>query len=197
MDILIIFSIVSTIIMVFAYFPYFRDISLRRTKPHAYTWLIWILTQGTALAGMWYWGASWGLLSLAVATLLVAVVFLVSLKYGTKNITKEDTVILIFAILAILVWWQLDKPLLSVIMVTIIDVAGYIPTLRKSYLDPWSETLFTWFLFILSNILAILSINQYNLMTTLYISAITLANLFLLLFCFMRRKVVRKPRSFR
>jgi hypothetical protein len=193
MNLKIILSIVSAIIMLIAYLPYFRDIILHKTKPHSYTWLIWILTQGTALAGMWYGGGNWGLLSMFTGTILVCVVFAFSFKYGTKNITREDTIILIAALCAILVWWQLDKPILSIIMVTAIDVLGYIPTFRKSYIEPWSETLITWFLFTVSNILAILSLSRYNLLTTTYLVAITVANIALFLLCYFRRFKVLKP----
>jgi len=193
MNLKIILSIVSAIIMLIAYLPYFRDIILHKTKPHSYTWLIWILTQGTALAGMWYGGGNWGLLSMLTGTILVCVVFAFSFKYGTKNITREDTIILIAALCAILIWWQLDKPILSIIMFTAIDVLGYIPTFRKSYIEPWSETLITWFLFTVSNILAILSLSRYNLLTTTYLLAITVANIALFLLCYFRRFKVLKP----
>ena len=158
-----------------------------KTKPHSYTWLIWIITLGTALTGMWYGGGNWGLLSMLTGTILVCIVFILSFKYGTKNITREDTIILIAALCAILVWWQLDKPILSIIMVTAIDVLGYIPTFRKSYIEPWSETMTTWFLFTVSNILAILSLSQYNLLTMTYLTASMVANIALFLLCYFRR----------
>lgn len=50
-----IFALLSTVIVIFGgFFPYFLDIFRKRTKPHAYTWLIWSVTYGTALAGLWY-----------------------------------------------------------------------------------------------------------------------------------------------
>jgi hypothetical protein len=147
--------------------------------------------------GIWYGGGRWGLASLIVGSILVCVVLLFSLKYGTKNITRYDTIVLILAFLAIFVWWQLKQPLISIIMVSMIDSLGYIPTLRKSYMEPWDETLLTWFLFSVSNILAILALNQYNLMTMLYISAITFMNIVLISFCLIRRKVVAKPKAFK
>jgi hypothetical protein len=195
MTLKIILSIISAIIVTIAYFPYFRDIVLLKTKPHSYTWFIWIITQCTAIAGMWVGGGNWGLLSTIFGTIMVAIVFLLSLKYGTKNITKEDTIILIAALIAVLVWWQLDQPVLSIIMVTLIDVIGYLPTFRKSYKEPWSETLVTWFMFVVSNIFAILSLSQYNLLTATYIFAITAANISLLLFCYVRRFYIPRPES--
>lgn len=134
-------AILSVLIFVFAgYLPYFRDIFRNKTQPHAYTWLIWAITQGTATVALWHGKGGWGVLPLLVGTMLVFTVFLLSLKYGTKNITRADTIILIAALLAIVIWWQLHNPLLAVVMVTLIDVAGYAPSLRKTFEEPWSET---------------------------------------------------------
>ncbi len=195
MDTKIILTVIATVIGVAAFFPYLRDTFSLKTKPHAYTWLIWAITQGTAVLGIWYGGGGWGALNLTVGTLFVIAVFLFSLNYGTKNITKTDTAILIAALSAILVWWQLDQPLISVIMVSAIDVIGYIPSFRKSYQEPWSETLVSWMLFSVSNIFAILALKEYNLLTVTYLTAITSANIALFLVCYFRRRLIPKPQS--
>ena len=193
MDVKIILTVIATAIGVVAFFPYLRDTFSLKTKPHAYTWLIWAITQGTAVFGIWYGGGGWGALNLTIGTLFVIVVFLFSIKYGTKNITKSDTAILVAALSAIIIWWRLDQPLISVIMVSMIDVIGYIPSFRKSYQEPWSETLISWILFSASNIFAILALEEYNLLTVTYLAAITSANIALFLLCFFRRKFVPKP----
>ncbi len=191
MELKILFSILASIIALIAYFPYLKDIFSQKTKPHAYTWFIWMLTQGTATLGVFYGGGSWGGLYLGIMTVEVIVVFLLSLKYGTKNITKGDTIILIAALIAIFIWWQLKQPLLSILMVSAIDVLGYVPSFRKSYKEPWSETLISWLLFAVANILGILALSRYNLLTTTYLTSITIANMSLFLFCFFRRNFVK------
>ena len=193
MDVKIILTVIATAIGVVAFFPYLRDTFSLKTKPHAYTWLIWAITQGTAVFGIWYGGGGWGALNLTIGTLFVIVVFLFSIKYGTKNITKSDTAILVAALSAIIIWWRLDQPLISVIMVSVIDVIGYVPSFRKSYQEPWSETLISWILFSASNTFAILALEEYNLLTVTYLAAITSANIALFLICFFRRKFVPKP----
>jgi len=193
MDVKIILTVIATAIGVVAFFPYLRDTFSLKTKPHAYTWLIWAITQGTAVFGIWYGGGGWGALNLTIGTLFVIVVFLFSIKYGTKNITKSDTAILVAALSAIIIWWRLDQPLISVIMVSMIDVIGYIPSFRKSYQEPWSETLISWILFSASNTFAILALEEYNLLTVTYLAAITSANIALFLLCFFRRKFFPKP----
>lgn len=185
-----ILTIIATVIGLAGFFPYLKDIFLHRTKPHSYTWLIWALTQGTAVAGIWYGGGGWGGLNLALGTLMVVVVFLFSLKYGTKNITKSDTVVLIAAVGAIIVWWQLQQPVLAVLMVSAIDALGYIPSLRKSYQEPWSETIASWLMFAVSDIIALFALEAYNVLTMSYLITITAANILLFAVCMWRRKKI-------
>jgi len=132
--------------------------------------------------------------NLTAGTLLVAGVFFFSLRYGTKNITRSDTIILITAFLAIIVWWQLHQPLLAVLMVSVIDLLGYIPSFRKSYKEPWSETLISWAAFVASDIFALLALSKYNLLTMTYIISIIIANFGLFIFCLFRRSFVSKPK---
>lgn len=192
LDLKLVAGILGAVIGNVAFLPYFWDIYRKRTKPHAYTWLIWCLTQGTAVAGMWYGGSGFGALGLTIGLVFVAIVFLFSLKYGTKNITRSDTVILIAAIAAILVWWQLNNPILAIAMAATIDLFGFIPTWRKTIVEPWSETLWTWIAFSIGNFFAIAGLLEYNLLTLTYIVAITIANLIVAGICiYFRRKVPR------
>ncbi|MBI4138026.1 MAG: hypothetical protein HY482_00325 [Candidatus Wildermuthbacteria bacterium] len=193
MDIKLGFGIASVVALVIAYFPYFRDIFRKTTKPHAYTWLIWAITQGTATAAAFYGGANWGVLSLAGGTILVIFVFLLSFKYGTKNISRSDTGILLLALFAIVVWWLTNNPLLSVLMVTAIDGMGYIPTLRKSWEEPWSETLAFWFTMAIVNVLTILSLGEINWLTAPYLVVLASLNIVVLSICMFRRRLISKP----
>lgn len=186
----LIFSLVAVVLTVYGYFPYFRDIFRNKTKPHLYTWLIWAITQGTATAVIWNSGGNYAVFSLGVGTILVSLVFLLSLKYGTKNITRNDTVVLIFALLAIAVWWRLENPLLAVIIVSIIDGLGFIPTFRKSFEDPWSETLSFWLIMALIDVLIIVSVVEYNPMTIIYPATLLVANIGVWSICFFRRKLM-------
>ena len=95
MDIKLFFAIASVLVLVVGYIPYLKDIFAGTTKPHAYTWLIWVVTQGTATAAAFYGGANWGVIGLASGTLMCGWIFLLSIKYGTKNVTRSDTIILI------------------------------------------------------------------------------------------------------
>jgi hypothetical protein len=193
MDIKLFFAFAAIAGLIIGYYPYFIDIFRKTTKPHAYTWLIWAITQGTATVAAFYGGADWGVIGLAGGTLFVVLVFLLSFKYGTKNISRSDTVILLLALSAILVWWLTNNPLLSVVMVTVIDGMGYIPTLRKSWAEPWSETLSFWLAMAIVSVLTILSLGKINWLTAPYLTMLAVLNMLVLVVCVFRRKTVPKP----
>lgn len=171
-----IFSIVGAFFYIIAYIPYLREMRAGKTKPHTYTWLIWAITTGTAAAGSWYGGGGWSAANQALSFLLTSLFLILSVRYGTKDITRSDTAILLLALAAIVVWWQLHSPVLAVLMVTAIDGAAYVPTVRKLLKEPQSESLYTWSLFLLYSLFAFLAIGEYNLLTVPYLLMTIAAN---------------------
>lgn len=186
-----IFSILAAIIGVVAFVPYVRDIYSGKTTPHIYTWLVWLITQSIAVAGAFKGGGGL-VLNLFVGLFFVFLIFLLSLKKGTKNITRSDTVILVGALISVFVYLQLDQPLLAVLMVSLIDLLGYVPTFRKTYEEPWSETVGAWIAFAISNVFAIVALKEYNLLTFTYLATITLANVTVVLICVLRKKYLQR-----
>jgi hypothetical protein len=192
MDFKFFISIFATGLAIGGYFPYFRDVFARKTKPHLFTWLIWLITQTTATVGLLYGGGKFGSFSLIAGTIIVAVVFLLSFRYGTKDITRSDKLVLVLALLAIGIWWQLKNPYVAVLMACTIDGIGYFPTLRKSFKNPWDETILFWVLMAATDLLAIVSNAQYNFLTVAYLATLFVANLSVALVCVLRRQVVPK-----
>jgi hypothetical protein len=195
MDIKLFFFIASVVVGLSALVPYFRDIFQRRTEPHAYTWLIWVITQGTAAALSLKGGGGIGAISLIIAAAMNFMIFLLSFKYGTKNVTKSDTVILFAALLAIVVWWRLDQPLIAAWMITVIDFLGYVPSFRKSYQEPWSETAKSWVGFFFAMIFAILALEQYNSLTLPYVVMTVVCNFMMAAILLLRRRQILNPAS--
>jgi hypothetical protein len=190
MDIKLLFSLAATGAIVIAFFFYIQDIFRGKTQPHIYTWLIWAITQGTAVAGLWYGGGGVGAWSLTLGTVLIFLVLLLCIKRGTKNITRSDTITLGAALCAIGIWVFLDVPLLAIGLVSAIDVSGYIPSIRKSFEEPWSENIPAWIWFIASGFLAIAALEKYDFLTLTYLVAINTANILLVVVCIVRRSKV-------
>lgn len=184
------FLLLAIAITVIAYIPYIRDILNHKTKPHIYTWLIWLITVSTAAMGAWHGGSSLTSVGIWVFVFYVFIISLLSFKYGTKDITKSDTFFLLLALSAVLLWWQLNNPLLAVLMVTVIDVLAYVPTYRKSFKDPYSETIIFWLAMALVNTLLLLANTEYNLLTVTYVAALIITNIIQVLVCIFRRRAI-------
>jgi len=173
---------------------YIKDILAHKTKPHIYTWIIWFITQSIGVAGMWVGGGGvwsrWPTIGLFGLT----VVIILSIKHGTKDITKLDMWMLIWWVIALWLWWMVDNPLWAVILVSCIDTIWYIPSFRKTFVDPQSETLMSWIGYCISNIFIILSLAEYNLLTTLYISIALVCNIVMVIIIISRRSILRKDK---
>ncbi len=183
-----ILAVASIIGVLIAYYPYFKDIFQRKTKPHIYTWLVWTITMGIGVLGIIEGEGKQGVFSLLLGLVLVAAVMVLSFWFGTKNITRSDTLSLVAALIALCFWFFLDNPYLAVLVAALIDAIGYYPTFRKSYLDPQSETLSFWSLSVFVSFISILANEEYNFLTTFYLGTMFVMNFALTVFLFVRRK---------
>jgi hypothetical protein len=183
-----IIGIIGGVLLTLSYLPYIYHILRRQTRPHIYTWIIWSMTQIIAttaiLAGN---GGVFAAIGIGAGAFLSVVVLLLSIPYGTANITRFDYVALIIGLLAMVLWWKLDHPVLAIILISAIDTIGYLPTYRKTWHEPWSESLTAWVLFVAGNICVLFALEQYNLLTTVYIVTVSIASVLLILLSKHRR----------
>lgn len=183
---------IALIITFISYFPYWFEIFRGNTKPHLYTWLIWAISQAVALAGMIYGGGGHGTFALWAGMFGVTSVLLLCFKYGSKNITRTDGIVLGLALIAVALWFVLDNPLLAVVLVSLIDGLGYIPTLRKLYSEPWTESLLSWSIVTVGHLFSFMALAHHNALTLTYLGTVFVANLILLGIGFVRRAQLQK-----
>jgi len=187
MDTKTLFSALSVAIGVIAFIPYIKDALVSKTQPHQFTWLIFAIVQGTSAAIIWQNGGMKGSLILIVGAFLTIIVFLISLFNGKWDIAKIDIAVLAIALSAIIIWLFLDNPLLAVFVLTSIDLIGHIPTFRKSYSKPYTENISLWGAFAVADLLAILALESYTVLTLTYLTAITAMNIAVTTFLIIRR----------
>lgn len=187
MDIKIIIALVSICMTIAGYFYYFRDIFAGKTKPHAYSWLIWGLLTAIAFAGQLSDNGGPGSYVTGLTALISFIIFFLALNRGEKSVTRSDRVFLATALLAIVPWVLTNNPLYSVILITVIDFLGFLPTIRKSYHKPYEETLVAYVFAGLKFVLAIIALENYSVVTWLYPASLVVANL-----CFSIMLVIRR-----
>lgn len=179
---------IALTLVVVSYVPYYRDIFKGRTKPHAFSWLIWALVTGIAFFGQLSDGAGAGAWSTGFTALLCFSVFLLSLTKGEKEITVSDTISFFGALVAIALWYFTKNALWAVVLASIIDILGFYPTFRKSYKKPYEETLSIYILAGIKFIISIFALSNYSLTTALYLIVTAFMNFIFVAFVLSRRK---------
>lgn len=169
-------GIASGVIGLVAYPPYVRDMFRRTTKPERASWFIWTVLSAIALGSQLAAGAKWSIIMTLANTLGVTVIFLLSLRFGYGGLHRRDIISLIFAALGLVLWLFTHHPLVALLIVVAVDAAGAWLTVYKAYKDPGSETLATWWLDCLSNLLGLLAVGSLSFSLMLYPAYLLVAN---------------------
>ena len=186
----IIISSISVFLVFYAYIPYIVDIFKKKTIPHVFSYFIFSLTnliiyflqiKGGAGVGSW--------VTLFVALLCVFIFFL-SLKNGDKDITLSDIIFLILALLSLSLWLIVNQPVLAIILVVLTDVLGFVPTIRKSWNRPYTETLSLYTVSTFRHGLVIFALEKFNILTLLNPIAWTLVNGLFSVILVVRRRAI-------
>jgi len=184
---------ISAVILNFvAYFPYIRDILKGKTTPHVFTWFIWGLVTAIIFALQLNGGAGVGSWITCATAVTCFFVFFLGLRTGNKNITHSDIVFLILSLGSLFLWLGVNQPVLSVILACTTDMLGFIPTIRKSWNDPHSETVSLYGINTVKHGISIAALQQYSIITWLYPVTWTIANAVFALILVIRRRQVSK-----
>lgn len=188
-EIQIAFGIVGVFLTFVGYIPYIRHILKGKTRPHIYSWFLWGFVTTIAFALQMSDKAGAGAFVTLAAALMCLVVFLLGLfVHGQKDIARIDTVFLVFALFALLLWLFAKQPIVSSILTSTIDILGFLPTIRKSWKSPYSETASFYFLNTLRFSLSLLALQRFTLLTASYPIVWLLGNGLFALMLLMRRK---------
>lgn len=191
MEIKTLLALLSILMTLTGYAFYFKDIFANRTHPHAFSWLVWGLLTAIAFVGQITHGGKAGAWVTFVTAAVSFIIFFFALSpRGEKSITNTDKLSLVGAAIAAALWAITSNALIAIVLVTIIDFLGFLPTIRKSYNKPYEETLIHYIFAGLKFIPAIIALGNYSLITVLYPASLVAANLFFALMLVIRRSQV-------
>jgi hypothetical protein len=173
------------------YVPYFRDIFRGKTKPHAFSWLVWSVLTGIAFAAQVTENAGAGSWITGITALACFAIFLLALVRGQRSFPVFDWISLIIAFVSMLLWWVTKEPTVSVILVSLIDAIGFLPTFRKGFQKPFEETAITFALSAIKFIPALIALETYTISTWLYPASLVLMNGLFVIMLLIRRNHMR------
>lgn len=183
-------SALAIALTLLAFYPYVTSILRGRTKPHVFTWVIWGATTFIVFLAQLADGAGVGAWAIGVSgTISIAMAVLAYVKRGDHSITRLDWLFLILGLSSIPAWYATDDPLTAVIILTIADLLGLGPTIRKAYARPFEENLTFYVLMVVRNGVVIAALESYTLGTVLWPAATGIA-----CFPFLAMVLVRRAR---
>jgi hypothetical protein len=170
--------------------PYVRDTVRGSTRPHRGTWLIWWILAIIACLSQRADGASWSLILTAAQAVLTSAVFLLAIRRGEGGLSPADMAMITLACGGVIGWIVAGEPVIATACVVAADLIGAAMMVPKTYRDPGSETLATFWLASLSGALAAGAVGAPDLSLLLYPAYYCVANCALAVLITYRRKLL-------
>lgn len=92
MNLKTILAIIASLLAFVGNIPYLIDVIKQKVKPHPYTWFVWTIVSCIVFFGQLAKGAGVGAIPTAAAEIFTVIIFLFSLRYGFKHVTRTDTI---------------------------------------------------------------------------------------------------------
>ncbi|MAU34178.1 hypothetical protein CL689_05890 [Candidatus Saccharibacteria bacterium] len=169
-------GLISLAIAVISYSLYITHTLKGYTKPHAITWLVWGLLNGSVFFEQLAGGAGPGAWVTAAAAVANLFIFGLALRLGERTVTRFDWVCLALVGVLLLTWALIADPVIVVFLAITIFLLGLFPTLRKSATQAHEETASTYALNGFKFFLALLALNTITVTTALYPLVLFLVN---------------------
>jgi hypothetical protein len=193
-----ILSAVAITLTFVAFYPYLRGIIQGTTKPHVFSWVIWGSTTFVVFLAQLQAGGGVGAWPIGVSGVITALIAAAAyVKRADITITRIDWLFFSAAMSSLPLWYATSDPTWAVVVLTVVDLLGFGPTVRKAYVAPHSESLAFFGLFAARNTVVVVALESYSVATVLFPAAIAVACVLLMLLIVYRRRSVAANHSFK
>jgi hypothetical protein len=173
--------------------PYMWSIWRGRTRPHAFTWIVWGLVMGVGAAAQVVGGAGTGAWNLAYGACLCLILAALTIVKVSLQVTRNDWITFGAALATIPLWYITKNPLWSLLLAIAIDGVGYWFIIRNVWAHPEHERALFYTTNNVQVVLSILALQTFNFITAAYPMFMLTGNLSIaFIIVFRRRKIVAK-----
>lgn len=137
-------AFLSTALAIYCTYPYIRAILTGKTKPHQLSWLVFVIMNGIVLFSQYFSGGRGSVLISLVFFIGSAIVFLLSLQWGTRDTSRWDRLLFLFALATIVIWFFTKSNEVAIWLTLLIDLAATTMIILKIRTAPHSEDPYPW-----------------------------------------------------
>lgn len=137
-------GIVAGIIGAYASVPYITAILKGHTKPHQFSWLVFVIMNGIVLFSQYFEGGRGSVAITLTFFIGSLIIFLLSLKYGVRDSSRWDKALLAFSLITIVIWMLTRSNAAAIWLTLFIDLGATTMTVLKVRAQPKSEDPKPW-----------------------------------------------------
>ncbi len=186
-----IFGILASLVAAASYVAYFHGIFVGKTKPHAFTWLVWATLNAIGFAILLFDKGGTGVWALGITCLCNYTVAGIGFYQKRVKFSRFDWLSLLGAVLAITLWVITKNPLWAAILISLTDILGLLPSVRKAFKLPFEENASSFALGAINFTLTILAFQEHNLTNMIYPVGIVVADVGFTAMILLRRQYLK------
>ena len=158
---------IAVLLVLVAYIPYMFDIVKGKVAPHPFSWLIWAMTATSIFFLQTSNGSGAGAYGTGVVAICAAIIFVLAFRANKVRIRPLDIISLCIAILGIILWIFIDQPTISIAILLLVEVIGFIPTFLNGWRNPYKDSIAVWSVNGMRQALGLSAVQNVNFITVL------------------------------
>ena len=162
------FGILSILPAIIAYSLYFRSIFEGKTKPHAFSWLIWGLLAGNGFFAQMSANAGIGAWATGFTSIACLVIFAIAIYRGDTKATKLDWLLLVLAFISFGLLFVVEDKTIALCITLFATLLGFSLTLKKAWIKPYEEKATSFILNAIKFLPAIFALSSFSFLTIAY-----------------------------
>jgi len=182
--------ILSAVISLSGSAAYIFDTLKGKTKPNRVSWFLWSAAPMIGTGAALYAGADiWATSRIFLAGFIPMMVFASSFinPHSYWKLTKFDLMCGFCSVLALIVWFFANSPILAILLAATGDGFAALPTLFKSWKYPETETGLTFLAGFISTLIILPSIPVWNIENSAFQIYLLVVNALLVSFIFRKK----------
>lgn len=185
--------LISICLSLYGSYNYIRDTIKGTTRPNRVSQTLWAVAPLIGVGAAISSGAPW---VTTVRTFMAGLVPLIILtvsftnKSGYWKTTKFDYFCGVFSVIALVFWLLIDLPVYAVLLAAIADLFAAVPTIKKSWTNPESETGIAYILSFFSVIIILPTIKVFDIQNTAFQIYLLLVNV-MIIFSIYRKRIFK------
>ena len=172
---------------------YIRDTLRSKTKPNRVTWLMWsvapLIGASIAIAD----GVKWAVIPVLIAGVIPLLVLTASFvnKNAYWKLGIFDYACGLCSALALTLWLVTSQPAMAILFAIVADTLAALPTLKKAWTNPETETAAEYLASVIATIFGLLAVQSWRFSETAFLSYLFFLNGLVVLIIYRQRLTSR------